>query len=328
MENIPKFEKPAKILVVQIGKLGDMILTTPLFRNLKRLYPDSKLTVLASERNSEIAQYHPAVDKVLVYKKSSLKTFQLLFYLKSHTFDIWIDPKKEKSKTSTFLLKYAKPGLSIGFNHDEPKPLFDIDLTPIQSGNHAVDINLSPLNAIDQGFTADSRLPDMGIPEIINNRISNRFMNTQGRKVFINLSAGMPARMWGTDNWLELLSKIEVNNGYNLIVNTHGADSTELNEMKNKLSNKIQWLDNLTPLELAAVIKNSDVVISPDTAAIHMASAFNIPVIDLMNNVDWNIERFAPLSEKQMILVSAETNSLKTLTPDSVYRAFEEKINS
>lgn len=326
MADIPDYNQALKILVVQIGKLGDMILTTPLFRNLKRLYPNSSLTVLASERNFELAQNHPAVDKVLVYKKSSLKTFQLLFNLKSHTFNIWIDPKKEKSKTSTFLLKYAKPRLSIGFNHDEPEPLFDIDLTTIQSGNHAVDINLSPLKALNSGFSVDSRMPDIGIPEKIMDEIHNRFINIQGNKVFINLSAGMPARMWGKDNWINFIKRIEGN--YSLIVNSYGIDSKELLDIKNQISDNINWLDNLTPLELAEVINISDIVISPDTAAIHMASAFNKPVIDLMNNVEWNIERFAPLSEKQKILVSGESNSLETITPDDVHRALDELLNA
>ncbi len=326
MADIPDYNHALKILVVQIGKLGDMILTTPLFRNLKRLYPNSHLTVLASERNSELAENHPAVDKVLIYKKSSLKTFRLLFDLKNKKYDIWIDPKKEKSSTSTFLLNYAKPELSLGFNHGEPKPVFDIDLTNLNYGNHAVDINLSPINALKSDFIPDSRFPDIVIPEYIKNDVSGLFTISNGKFIFINLAAGMPARLWGEDNWLEFIKRVVKD--YNLIINTYGVNPNEIFELKNQLSGNIFWLENLSYLKMAEFIRISDAVISPDTSAIHMASAFNIPVIDLMNNVEWNIERFAPLSKKQKILISDDPDSLKTITPDEVHRAFVELLNS
>src|SRR5690606_2350680 len=138
------------ILVVQIGKLGDMILTTPLFHELKLLYPNAKLTVLASELNQNILKEQSVINEVLIYKKSFLPLLKLLFTLKNRRYDLWIDPKNEKSDTSRFLMKYAKPVNSLGYNFGDK--VYDIDLTNKELGNHAVDIYLTPIKALDPAF--------------------------------------------------------------------------------------------------------------------------------------------------------------------------------
>lgn len=79
-------------------------------------------------------------------------------------------------------------------------------------------------------------------------------------------------------------------------------------------------------MEIAEIVKHSAGVISPDTAIIHMASAFNVPVVGLYTDVKWNLDRFAPLSDKQRILISPDKDSIKQITPDIVYRALMDII--
>ena len=39
---------PRKILVIRFSALGDLVLTSPIFRELKRIYPDLGITLLTS----------------------------------------------------------------------------------------------------------------------------------------------------------------------------------------------------------------------------------------------------------------------------------------
>lgn len=52
-------EEIKKILFLRHDGVGDMVLSTPLFRALKKNFPDARLTVLASERNYGIIQNNP-----------------------------------------------------------------------------------------------------------------------------------------------------------------------------------------------------------------------------------------------------------------------------
>lgn len=317
---IPKYSV-SNMLVVQIGKLGDMVLTTPLFHELKRLYPNAKLTVLASDLNQSIVKNQSVINEVLIYKKSFLPLLKLLFTLKNRRYDLWIDPKNEKSDTSRFLLKYAKPVNSVGFNFGDN--VYDIDLTNKELGKHAVEIYLSPVKALDPAFAPGSIIPIIEIPDEAKNTVK-ALLSGSANNIFVNLSAGQPARHWDINNWISVINGIKTLGEYTFLLNAFGINKDDLSLLKTSVQGKFLLVDHLSQLEIAETIRNSKIVISPDTSAVHFASAFNIPVIDLMNNVPWNIERFAPLSEKQKILISNDENSLKSITPENVITAFKE----
>jgi ADP-heptose:LPS heptosyltransferase len=320
--DIPKYSIN-NILVVQIGKLGDMVLTTPLFRELKFLYPNSKLTVLCSEQNYGILQNRPDVDNILIYKKNFFSLLRLLFTLKNRRYDLWIDPKNERSDTSKFLLKYAKPVHSLGYNFDEK--IFEYDLSGKEIGKHAVDIYLTPVKVLNPAVDFQFTSPIIDISHDSKVNISD-LLKDCGECIFINLSAGQPARQWNINNWVEAINGMGDSNTYTFLLNTYGLTENELNLLSSSIKQKYTILDHLTQLELAESIRRSKIVISPDTSAIHFASAFNIPAIDLMNNVPWNIERFAPLSDKHKVLISNNENSLDSITPKQVITAFKELV--
>ena len=58
---------PRRILVVQLRRLGDVILTTPALSALKKRYPGAKLDFLVEATGAEAVAGHPAIDEVLVY---------------------------------------------------------------------------------------------------------------------------------------------------------------------------------------------------------------------------------------------------------------------
>ena len=309
-----------KILIVQIGKLGDMILTTPLFSNLKLLYPRCEITVLASTINFEIPRYHKDVDHILIYSKGSLKTIGLLMKLRQCKFDIWIDTKPEYSRTSRVLLKYGKPMRSYGYCKDDC--LFDIDLAMYREGDHAVDINLAPMKALASDFTTRSKTPSIDIPGDTSGKVNEFLAPLKEKKILVNLSAGKTNRVWGKENWKELLTLLLKEGNYSIIVNAYGSGDKEMaNELRIELDSSNIQVYSGEYMEIAEIVKHSAGVISPDTAIIHMASAFNVPVVGLYTDVKWNLERFAPLSEKQRILISPDKDSIKHITPDIVYRA-------
>ncbi len=315
-----------KILIVQIGKLGDMILTTPLFSNLKLLYPRSEITVLASETNFEIPRYHKDVDHIMIYSKGSLKTIFLLLKLRHCKFNIWIDPKPEYSRTSRVLLKYGKPVRSYGYCKDDC--LFDVDLALFREGGHAVDINLAPLKALAPEFAIQAKLPSIDVPDDVSEKTAAFLRSLNDKIVFVNLSAGKKNRVWGIENWKELLSQLAKGGNYSIIVNAYGSGDKEMaNELNKELDKVNIHIYSGEYMEIAGIVKHSAVVISPDTAIIHMASAFNVPVVGFYTDVMWNLDRFSPLSDKNRILISDDKDSLKGITPDTVYRAFQDLID-
>ena len=60
-----------KVLMLRYDRIGDMIIATPVFRELKREYPDIEISVLASKSNFIVLKNNPYVDKVYVNNKNN-----------------------------------------------------------------------------------------------------------------------------------------------------------------------------------------------------------------------------------------------------------------
>ncbi|MCX6158989.1 MAG: glycosyltransferase family 9 protein [Ignavibacteriae bacterium] len=307
-----------KILVVQIGKIGDMILTTPLFCELKRLYPDSEISVLASTKNSAITKKLSTVDLTIEYNKKLFSTLKLIASFRRKSFDLWVDTKDEYSSTSKLLKSLCGPKKSLGFNFD--KNVFDVDLKNFVVGEHRVDINLSPINYLSNEKKLRSVKPNVDIPAQDTLNVSKRLEKVAGKKILLNLSAGINTRDWATQKWIEVSDAID--SGCNVILTGQEKDYESINLIISKsVRDKIYFIETNSIFELAELIKQCDLIVTPDTSAVHLASCFNTPIVSFFHNVDWVHRKFAPLSEKQIIIVSKEENSFSSITVSEVINA-------
>ena len=57
-------QKSSKVLMLRYDRIGDMIITTPVFREFKSSFPDAEINVLASRSNSIILKNNPHVDNI------------------------------------------------------------------------------------------------------------------------------------------------------------------------------------------------------------------------------------------------------------------------
>ncbi len=315
---------PKKIIIVQIGKIGDMILTTPLFTGIKKLFPKSKLTVLAGRINKDIPLNHHSVDEVLIYKKN-LTSDIFLIYSALRKADLWIDTNDNYSRTSEFLTKIFKPKLSMGFNFE--KKIFDISLNEYRKGNHAVDINLSPLYHF---YGSNERIfikPEFAIPAEIQSRIESILSNASFKKVLINVSAGDKSRYIKNDKWVGFINMISDSSKYSFYLTGLTKDIDKINYiLSNTKELNIKYVNTSNILETAELINRCDYIITADTSIVHICSVFNKPVVAVYPDVKWNLEKFLPLSDNNQIVVSGKDNSIDDVKADEIVNAFNRLI--
>lgn len=63
------------ILVIQAAKIGDFICTTHVFREIKKAYPESRLTVMVNPMVKELAENNPYIDEVVFFHPRTIKGF-------------------------------------------------------------------------------------------------------------------------------------------------------------------------------------------------------------------------------------------------------------
>ncbi|MDD5687072.1 MAG: glycosyltransferase family 9 protein [Elusimicrobia bacterium] len=74
-----------KILIIVLRAIGDVLLTTPLIRALKKSKPESKIYFLTQKSSEIILKYNPYISGVILLDKNTLKN------IKERKFDIVID---------------------------------------------------------------------------------------------------------------------------------------------------------------------------------------------------------------------------------------------
>jgi ADP-heptose:LPS heptosyltransferase len=83
-------DAPKKILVVQLRRLGDVVLTTPAVSALKRKYPKAKIDFLVEEMGAQALAGHPDIDEIIVYRSDHvLSDIQWAFKIRSRQYD-WV----------------------------------------------------------------------------------------------------------------------------------------------------------------------------------------------------------------------------------------------
>lgn len=75
---MPTAIQPNRILIIPLRYIGDTILTVPLVRNLRQLFPQAQIDMLVSRTTQQLMEVCPYLDQVLVEPKSSMERLALL----------------------------------------------------------------------------------------------------------------------------------------------------------------------------------------------------------------------------------------------------------
>jgi lipopolysaccharide heptosyltransferase II len=79
------------ILIIRLSSLGDILLTTPLLRSIKKKYPDIKIDFILKEQYREILQFNPYISRIYEYSTEPGRKKALFKTLKGNKYDLVID---------------------------------------------------------------------------------------------------------------------------------------------------------------------------------------------------------------------------------------------
>jgi hypothetical protein len=65
-------KKSKSVLILKYDRIGDMVVSTPIFRELKLAYPDISISVLASKENRDVIKNNPYIDKIYINYKNQI----------------------------------------------------------------------------------------------------------------------------------------------------------------------------------------------------------------------------------------------------------------
>src|SRR5687767_7856865 len=103
------------VTALMVGRLGDLLVTTPLLRALKRKWPQARLRLAVSPLGEDAARRIPAVDEVLALGEG----LPALWKLKSGACDLLVDLNPSFSKSGSALVLLTPAKTKLGFQKDK-----------------------------------------------------------------------------------------------------------------------------------------------------------------------------------------------------------------
>lgn len=310
-----------------------MLCSLSLYAAIKKRYPDSHITLVASKTNYEIPfkEINPCIDRLLIFDKSSLKTI-LSFYkeLRKIKYEYGIVPSTiTLSRTSHIInfLSGAKNRVgvkSVDGQLNQSHKYLNIKSDFNWKSKHQMQRNLEIVKQIDCDLTDDEigkikfSFSDEEL-KFAEKYIADNFPDRTKKTIAFHPGAGKAANIWQTDNFLNLIKSLYSEYRNNILVTSGWTDSIITEKLSKVLSdNKIPFtiLHNCPVKKLGAILKQCDLYITNDTGTMHIAGFSGAKVISLFGPT--NPAEWAPTGINQ-ISIKSKTGLINDISVEEVY---------
>ncbi|MFZ5979481.1 MAG: glycosyltransferase family 9 protein [Candidatus Zixiibacteriota bacterium] len=323
-----------KVLFLRPDKIGDMIVSLPVFDNLKRAYPHLELSLLCSPRNYTIVKNDSRFAKIFLYRKRFFSDLNCLMRMRKENYDCVVDMISNDSITNLFLARYSvknKPRL--GVQKSKYRDYYEFSYYhEIDDMRHIIRNTLELLEA----FGLDSETADGYAPPYVDEKATEtaeafyrNFTDKSRLNIGFNLSVGNPTRIWSLNKCQELVKRIVANNSVRVIVLTAPSDRARGDELVRGFERDVvQVPPKLNLMTISAIIKKLDLLITPDTSLVHIARSFKVPVVGLYPKPVKNFILWHPYDQKEGAVLSDNNDNIFDITVGQVYETYERVLKT
>ncbi|MDD5331714.1 MAG: glycosyltransferase family 9 protein [Candidatus Nanoarchaeia archaeon] len=296
---------PKKFLIVAHWLIGDLIVLTPSIKVIKDQYPQAKIDIIISKGMKDVLSLNPNINKIFEINKKEIEE-NLKWYsekLKKEKYDVGIIFFEGDKKTSR-LLKEADIPIRIGCAKSGVKRGKGYYLTRKTKPDHKekqyLFYNLDVLKTINI-------FPKEIKQEIfVDKKDEEKFRKIMGNKLKIVVHAvpNHKTHIWNNKRFAEVADYLIERKKAAVFFTGAKKDAPLNDEIISLMKNKAQNLAGGSIKDFFGIIKNSDLVISVDTSAMHVAATFNIPVIALMGASPYKL--WKPYSNRAVTIFHPE----------------------
>jgi heptosyltransferase-2 len=279
---------PARILVLELWHIGDVVLSTAVLSALRERYPAARITLLAKPHASDLLRHSGLVDEIIEidfpwtaftgkyqpWKYNPIAFVRLFTKLRNRRFDLSIDCRMDlRSNLVAFL---AGAERRIGYDFGGGSFLLTDALPARPDADHKVVDWLRLLEPL--GGSREGHHPLLKVSRSEANAAATRLKSLgllQRPLIAIHPGARQPVRRWALENFADVARHA---------VNALGADVVVLGDKSgygDVLSGDRIHLVLGDLREMMAVLSHCDLLVCNDSGPMHVAAALGVPVVAL-----------------------------------------------
>ncbi|MFH0935504.1 MAG: lipopolysaccharide heptosyltransferase II, partial [Candidatus Omnitrophota bacterium] len=281
-----------KILFITLSNIGDCILTLPALDFLCQKFPEARITLITAERPRQLFGDNPRIEKLIVYqKRAGLKeNFRLFLRLKKEKFDAVID------------LRNSLFGALLPAQYKIPAFL------PIPADMHMKDRHLYKIHSrwsivhskrlVNEKISLQINKDDQ---EYVKEILKENNIKEDDRIIVIAPGARSHIKRWERDKF-SLLCRELAQQQFRIIL-AGDRDDRQIADyiiQKNPKAGLVNLCGQTTLFQLGALLRKAGLLISNDSAVLHLGSYLNIPVLAVFGPTD--DRKYGPWSDASAVV--------------------------
>jgi heptosyltransferase-2 len=299
---------PQRILLVQLDHLGDAILSLPLLAALRRRYPWASIEVLASTSNRDVFEATAEVDRVYVSRANRfarefriplawiVATLGWGLWLRRRQYGLGIDVRGEVPHALLLWLSGARQRLGWscgggGFLLTDCAEY--VANRPEVASRWALLARLGIEPPQDRAAATPRFCPDDAARRSIRRRLAELEQRCprSGLRVVMHVGAGTLAKQWPIEQWRELIARIVVEYGAQVVLVGSPAERIIARAIRTgngspPRAGVSDWTGRLRLVELAALLEECDVLVGADSGPVHLAAAVGARAVVLFSGTN------------------------------------------
>ncbi len=277
-----------RILLARTDRMGDLLLTTPVFKSVREHYPASFIGVLVSASNRAIVDGNPYIDEVIALDKEKadqgfLATLRLARRLRGYRFDAAVI--FHPTVRVHFLCFLA--GISERIGYDRKAPYFLTRALPHrkqEGAKHESAYNFDLLEPL--GILAPSSEMHMPLSAAAERSVDEIFrrkgIRHDSRLVAIHPSASCPSKRWPLSRFAAISDALTRRDRASVVLIGGQGYEQDARDLMRLTREPVVDLTGLLDLsQLAIFLSRCHLLISNDSGPVHMASAVGTSVISI-----------------------------------------------
>jgi len=311
---------PAKILIIRLSSLGDILHTLPAFQSLRSTFPNAHIGWLVERRMSFLLSAVPGIDSVHILDTITLRqqpgdpaiwreTFNLVREVRAVRYDLSLD--FQGLLKTAFLSLICGAQLRLGFprglTRENPAHWFyHRAVSPPPGQLHVTELNRRLAEAA--GAQSPAGEIKLNVPAADSDAIRSRLQaENLGRYVVINPGGGWLTKKWAPTNYGELARRIQAELDLPVVVTTGPGEEGIFKEIVRCCPDPPPRHFAVPFLQLIPLFRQARLLIGGDTGPFHLACALGTPVVGIFgptaparngpwSDVDESVTRMLPCS--------------------------------
>jgi len=336
-----RFSAPKRVLVIRLQNHGDVLLTTPIFSTLKRLFPWVEVDAMVFAETKPMLEANPDLSNVMSLPRGRQAGrgwrrlrifFDLMRKIRQRRYD-WVLHLNDQWSGACAA---AISGASLRFGYEIQKrdywlwrKIFPQRIVPTASG-HMVEQNMAVLQALGLPIERQDMRCTMGYTEADRVQVNSKLQanGVTGPYILIHPTSRWFFKCWEDDRFADVVTHL-ANTGWQVVL-TSAPDQRELALVENLMqrigmhSKVVSLAGQLSLPGLAAAIAGATLFIGVDSVPMHMAAALGVPIVALFGPTHVHIWR--PWSDQAEVIHAADYVPL--IAPNDVDTSTHERYLS